>query len=71
MIGYLREIQVRRRMLVARANAERAALAVAVRPLARGVEIADRAATLARAALGTATAYAVVRRIARWASAAR
>jgi hypothetical protein len=42
MIGRLRELEVRRMVLVERSAAERAAIAAAVSPLARGVAAIDR-----------------------------
>jgi hypothetical protein len=71
MIRYLREIRARRAMLVARALAERSALAEAVQPLARAVTLADRAQHYARGAATVLTAVSVARGIARWASASR
>lgn len=71
MIGYLREIRQRRRMLVARSIAERAQLAAAARPLLGALALADRIAGYARAAAAALTAFALIRRVARWASASR
>jgi len=42
VIGRLRELEVRRMVLVERSAAERAAIAAAVSPLARGVAAIDR-----------------------------
>jgi hypothetical protein len=71
MIGYLREIGERRRMLLARAIAERAALAAAAQPLAQTLHATDRIARYARSALTVMTAVSLARRLARWASASR
>jgi hypothetical protein len=62
MIGRLRELEVRRMALVERSAAERAAIAAAVSPLARGVAAVDRIVGSVRAhpILAIAAAGAVV-----------
>lgn len=71
MIGYLREVERRRRTLVARSIAERAALGVAAQPLVAGLALVDRIAGYARSAAAALAAIALIRRVARWASASR
>jgi hypothetical protein len=48
MIGRLRELELRRSLLVARSDAQRAALAVAVIPLARPLVAFDRVVAAVR-----------------------
>lgn len=71
MIGYLREIGERRRMLLARSIAEREALAAAAQPLTRAITLADRFAGYARSAATALAAVSLARKVARWASASR
>lgn len=49
MIGRLRELEMRRALLVARSELQRAALAVTVAPLARPLAALDRAVASVRA----------------------